>query len=334
MQDFSGLYSAVQNNVGLFDASQAFGRLFARGKDAVDLLHRMSTNDMQSLETKSGATQTFLTNEKARIIDLLTVIRDEAGETLFITSAGKEETVIQWLDKFTIMEDAKFVRATEEIAQFGLFGPRAGDVIRSFTDIELGKMPLWSVVGIQIADKPCTLFKSGQRIAESGWWIFTHQESAEAVRAVLAAHVEKNDGAIISNDLFEVLRVEAGLPKTPNELNEKHNPLETSLAHTAVSFTKGCYIGQEVIARLDSYDKVQRHMMGVQFSSNIGATGPIVSEDNEIGEVTSVVQSPQFSNPTGLAYIRSAHANPGATITVNAATGPVQASLVKLPFNV
>jgi tRNA-modifying protein YgfZ len=333
MPDISETYSAVQNNVGLFDASNAFGRLFARGKDALDLLHRMSTNDMQPLETKSGATQTFLTNEKARIIDLLTVIRDDNGEVLFVTSAGKEETVIQWLDKFTIMEDARFVRATEEIAQFGLFGPRAGDIIRAFTDIDLGKMPLWTVTSIQIGDKPATLFKSGQRIAESGWWIFTHRESAEEVRAVLNAYIEKNEGAIIDDTLFEILRVEAGLPKSPNELNEKHNPLETSLAHTAVSFTKGCYIGQEVIARLDSYDKVQRHMMGVEFTSE-GAMGPIVAAENEIGEVTSVVQSPQFSQPIGLAYIRSAHANPGSTITVNAPDGPAQASLVKLPFNV
>lgn len=354
MEDFTQNYDAVQNTVGLFDASGTFGRLLARGKDALDLLHRMSTNEMQPLEGKSGALQTFLTNEKARIIDLLTVVRDEAGEAMLVTSHGKEETVIQWLDKFTIMEDARFVRATEEIAQFALFGPRAGDVIRAFTDIDLGKMPLWSVTGIQIADKPATLFKSGQRIAESGWWIFTHQEHAEVVRAVLAAEMEHHEGAVITNALFEILRVEAGLPKSPNELNDKHNPLETSLAHTAVSFTKGCYIGQEVIARLDSYDKVQRHMMGVQLATGVsplGSEGPwsILSDSaeenfkvsgktivrtNEIGEVTSIIESPQFSAPIGLAYVRSAYANAGATVSVQLGEQAAAATLVKLPFNV
>jgi folate-binding protein YgfZ len=230
------------------------------------------------------------------------------------------------------MEDAKFVRATETIAQFGLFGPRSNDVLRAYTDQNLAAMPQWTVSGITIGNKPATLLKA-QRMAESGWWLFAHSDSAEAIRNALTTAVEQNEGAIISDDLFEILRIEAGLPKAPNELNEKHNPLETTLAQTALSFTKGCYIGQEVIARLDSYDKVQRHMMGVQFSTS-GATGAIMVAEAEIGEVTSVVTSPQFSTPIGLAYIRSAHANPGATISVNTAEGPVHATLVKLPFNV
>src|SRR5579871_6993154 len=99
MQD----YAAVRNNIGFYDASRTYGRLFAKGKDAIDLLNRMSTNDMTAMEASKGlAIQTFLTNEKGRIVDLLMVIKDEAGEAMLVTSAGREATVIQWLDKFTI----------------------------------------------------------------------------------------------------------------------------------------------------------------------------------------------------------------------------------------
>ncbi|MFI5202374.1 MAG: hypothetical protein ACHQNE_08300, partial [Candidatus Kapaibacterium sp.] len=131
-------YEALLAHAGLFDASRAFGRLFARGKEAIDLLHRMSTNDLKPLEQeKNIAALTFLTNEKGRMIDLLKVVRDGAGETLLITSAAKEETVIQWLDKFTIMEDAKFIRATESISQFAVWGPKAVEVLRHLDGVDL-----------------------------------------------------------------------------------------------------------------------------------------------------------------------------------------------------
>src|ERR1041385_3759489 len=94
-------YNKVRQIGGLFDATNYHGRLFARGKDAIDLLHRMSSNDLKPIEaTNSLVAMTFLTNEKARIIDLLTVVRDEQGETLLVTSRGKEETVRQWLAQY------------------------------------------------------------------------------------------------------------------------------------------------------------------------------------------------------------------------------------------
>ncbi|HEX5315956.1 MAG TPA: hypothetical protein VFX22_04820, partial [Candidatus Kapabacteria bacterium] len=108
MESINSLYSRVRNNAGLFDATHSFGRLFARGKDAIDLLHRMSTNDVKPLETsKPQAILTALLNEKGRLIDVVKVMRDNAGEILLITSKDKEQTVSAWLDKFTIMEDAR-----------------------------------------------------------------------------------------------------------------------------------------------------------------------------------------------------------------------------------
>src|ERR1035437_8749860 len=97
-------YTKVRERTGLFDATNPYGRLFARGKDVMDLLHRMSTNDLKALETeKSRAIPTVLTNEKGRFVDLLSIIRDERGEIVVILSKDKEDAVIQWLDKFTIM---------------------------------------------------------------------------------------------------------------------------------------------------------------------------------------------------------------------------------------
>src|SRR5579871_2765275 len=119
----------VRTNVGLFDATNYYGRLFARGKDALDLLNRMSSNDVTPLEKGSGVIQTALLNEKGRFVDLLKVVKDSLGETLIICGKDKEQTIISWLDKFTIMEDARFEKATEKIWQFVLSGPKASELI-------------------------------------------------------------------------------------------------------------------------------------------------------------------------------------------------------------
>ena len=333
-------YSRIYNQLGVFDASQTFGRLFGRGKDVLDLLHRMSTNDLKPLESELGrAALTVLTNEKGRVVDVLTVIRDETGQVMLVTSAGKEEVVTQWLDKFTIMEDAYFSRATERIQQFAVYGPRANDLLRAYTNENLITMPQMGVLGIQIANAPATLLKA-QRIAESGWWIFVANEHAQSVKQQLESDVQATGGTVISNELYEVLRVESGIPKAPNELNEKHNPLETTLV-SAVSFTKGCYIGQEVIARLDSYDKVQRHMMGLEFEISDDAIREAVlplkiqnAIGDEIGEVTSIVNSPGLEKIIGLGYVRAAHANPGSKVQILLQEhSSYTAALVKLPFD-
>ena len=113
MPDVKNVYFRVRKNVGLFDATNSYGRLFAKGNDAIDLLHRMSTNEMKPLEeAKSQAVLTALLNEKGRFIDVLKVVRDCNGHVMLIASKGSEESIIRWLDKFTIMEDARFVPAT------------------------------------------------------------------------------------------------------------------------------------------------------------------------------------------------------------------------------
>ena len=110
-------YQKAHKSLALFDAASRFGRVAALGSDAIDLLHRMSTNDLLPLIGKSGTgAQTVLTNEKGRIIDLLTVL-SQGKEALLITSSGREEHVIQWLDKFVIMEDAKFEKRSDEMSQ-------------------------------------------------------------------------------------------------------------------------------------------------------------------------------------------------------------------------
>ncbi len=337
----SSSYHAVRNHVGLFDATHSFGRLFARGKDALDLLHRMSTNDLKPLENAmSEAVLTVLTNEKGRMIDVLKVMRDRAGETLLITSAEKEEAVIQWLDKFTIMEDARFERATEKIHQFLVCGPNATSILSQYAKDDITESRT-HVYDLHFDSARTTILK-GPSLAGNGWFILASAENAPGIWDQLSQDVAAREGAIIDGDLFEVLRIENGTPMAPNEMNEKHNPLELPIASEAISFTKGCYIGQEVIARLDAQQKVQRRLVGLKFGDAVPNIGDRISDEalvgtplgDEIGDVTSVANSPA-NGAIGLGYVRAKYANPGAVVSVKDGEGnKLPATLVQLPFNV
>jgi folate-binding protein YgfZ len=329
-------YFRVRKHAGLFNVTNSYGRLFARGKDAIDLLHRMSTNDMKPLETEKGrAISTVLTNEKGRFVDLLTVISDERGDVMIVVSKGNEKTVIQWLDKFTIMEDAKFITSTESLSQFELVGPEAASLLKLYSVGVMNGRDVWEA---QISETPATIWKA----SDSRYWIFTLKENAEPIWKALEEGVLAAGGAIIDDELFEIFRIEAGIPMAPNELNEKHNPLETALTASAISFIKGCYIGQEVIARLDAQNKVQRQLVGLKFGDEMPHVGDRISDESligtplgdEIGKITSLASSPANGN-IGLGYIRAKYANPGTILSVEGAVGnKLSATLVQLPFHV
>lgn len=326
-------YHKAHRSLVFYDASGRFGRIAAIGPDAIDLLHRMSTNDLLPLIDKGGSgAQTVLTNEKGRIIDLLTVL-SHGKEALLITSGGREDQVITWLEKFVIMEDAKFVKKSEDISQFLVFGPQALQFLQTISPISLISLENFHFIEIEIAGEKVLLQKT-HRIIESGWAILVDSQKSEAVKTFLLTEIEKFGGTAIDDDTYNTLRIEAGIPLAPSELNEKHNPLETTLVQ-AVSWTKGCYIGQEVIARLDTYDKVQRHLMGIEMSNGVlqpdSLPVTITNSDNEtIGEITSLAFSPSLNKTIGLAFIKTAFAIP----KMNAKAGDEEAMLVKLPFEI
>ena len=327
-------YKKAHHSLGLFNATARFGRVAAIGPDAIDLVHRMSTNDLLPLIGHTGyGAQTVLTTEKGRIIDLITIL-SQRKDALLVTSGGREEQVIEWLSKYVIMEDAKFEKKTNEISQLLLFGPKAMNFLQQFTRTSLIGLENFHFIEIEINGITVKLQKTN-RIIESGWAVFDDKHKTNELMVFLQSEIEKIGGTVIDDPTYDLLRIEAGIPIAPNELNEKHNPLETTLVQ-AVSFTKGCYIGQEVIARLDTYDKVQRHLMGIEISEpfqNGSLPISISNSDGEsIGEITSLAFSPSVNKSLGLAFIKTAFAIPEMNAKIG--EGKITAKLVKLPFEV
>jgi folate-binding protein YgfZ len=140
---------------------------------------------------------------------------------------------------------------------------------------------------------------------------------------------------MVGEEAYNIFRVEQGLPIAPNELNDEYNPLETALDEL-IDFNKGCYIGQEVIARLQTYSKVQKKLVGLRFNSPLEFNnGHIVLEDNgvEVGKLTSYALSHKLKAPIGLAYIRNSHLTPGTQLSLKLSDNKiVKAEVHTLPF--
>ena len=292
----------------VFYRDTGYGCLKATGEDALDLLNRLSTNKVDHLQPGHWA-PTVLTSDRGRIVDLLSVIR--AGECVYLlTSPGQQQPVVEWLDKYTIMEDLEVedVSATTTVAALAGAGIDAALGLESADHERLPGLQYTTshvtlgatdVIGISLplGTLACCLL------------ITPSVDVAEVASALAASGASEADA-----DTWEALRVSSGAPAFGSEMGEPYNPLEVGLIG-AIDFTKGCYIGQEVIARLDSYERVQRYLSVLRFSDGCDATPgtPLYLEGRQAGTVTSVYRTPG-GELRGLGFVRTASATPGQTL--------------------
>ncbi|MEP7220042.1 MAG: glycine cleavage T C-terminal barrel domain-containing protein [Bacteroidota bacterium] len=297
------------------------------GADRLDLLHRLSTNATREL-APGDETTTILTSDKGRIVEVLRVVAAD-DHILMITSGSDTEPVRTWLDKYTIMDDFATADATPDHAVLGLYGDHAKSLLADALGMEIanaGKVARGTIDGGEI------LVLRDVRLTGAGAFLVI--AAADALGGVVERLAGAGAGEI-DQATYETLRIEAGVPEIGRELTESYNPLEAGLTQY-ISFTKGCYIGQEVIARLDTYDKVQRHMVGLTFADGVaGFDGDEIEladaeEGKKIGAVTSMAYSPRLDRTIGLAYVRTVYSVPGGM--VRAGNGDA-AVITRLPFD-
>lgn len=303
------------------------------GADRLDLLHRLSTNATRELEA-GGETTTILTTDKGRILEVVRVAAF-ADHILMILSGTDVEKVRGWLERYTIMDDFRTSDVSADFAVIGVYGGRA----RSTVSLSIGPdLPDAGQFRQSVVEGTRVLVLRDTRLGGAGGFLLLID--AAGVDAV-AARLTAAGARELSSDTYEALRIEAGLPSSGRELSEQYNPLEAGLVQL-VSFTKGCYIGQEVIARLDSYDKVQRHLVGLLLDGALGEEVPELSvhdavDATAVGAVTSVAHSPTLGRPIALAYVRTQHAIPGAEVWLSSIGADderrIRATITKLPFD-
>ena len=220
------------------------------GPDALDLLHRLTTNELLSV-TEGHARRTVLTSDRGRVVDVFLVAHVSADQLLLISDSADPERTISAIDRYTIIEDAELADLSDTHARISLIGPGAARVIESVPGVAVGS----DVSRIaEFEDQSLTVVSDSSRGVVWFEIVLPNAVTENFVRAL------ENAGAVTADPAsFDMYRINHGIPGSDREYGEHANPIESGLLDL-IDFDKGCYVGQEVIARLDAYDKVQRNL--------------------------------------------------------------------------
>ena len=312
--DLVAEYDAVRNGAALMDRSHE-GRLRVTGNDRLEFLHRISTTDLHNMAEGEGR-GVVLTQPNARIIDRMLVYN--RGETaLYLTGPGRREAMQNLLQRNIFFnDDAQLLPLNGN--QFVLHGPKADTVIAAL-GIDAASVPPLHGVEADIAGH--SLFVARRKpLSGAHWAIITfNAESAVPVwNAIQAA------GATLTGALaYNMLRIGAGVPAYGHEISGDYLPLEVGL-WDEVSFTKGCYTGQEIIARMESRARLAKVMVRVQLDGPTNAPTQLHDAGKSIGTLTSAVTTATGEH-LGIAVVKNALADVGARfVTENGTTATIR----------
>ncbi|MBI4308574.1 MAG: aminomethyl transferase family protein [Chloroflexi bacterium] len=305
-------YHAARTAAVLADRSH-HGRLRMTGNDRLDILHRLSTNALLDMRPGEGRT-TILTTNKGRIIDLLLVL-NLPEHSLILTGQNNAQKVREWIEKFIITEDCAIADISGETGQLALGGPQAAATIRAALNTDASSLAPYHFASTPWGSDSAILFRGPDLAGAPSFHLIAGHNALPGVWRTLLEEGRPLGLAPIGTDAYEVLRIEAGIPALGAELSEDHNPLEARLL-SSISFAKGCYVGQEVIARLNTYQKVQRYLVSLRFApAAVPARGtPIRLDGRTAGHITSAALSPATGAVVALGYMQAEDAKAGAPV--------------------
>jgi folate-binding protein YgfZ len=333
-------YAAVrEGGGGIIDLSPR-GRILVSGTEAVQFLNGLITNDMKTLAENSWMPAAF-PNVQGRLIANVRVVRlkDEGTDRnvcptfLIDTEPATHERVLKTIERFTLAGDFRVTDITNQSALLSVQGNKATHVVRSVlgegaagTETS-GAMELsWQHGGTPAA---VTVIHA-THTSEDGFDLIVNADQAGTLWDAL-----HNAGARpVGYDALEILRIEAGLPRYGVDMDDTNVVTETGL-DDAVSYTKGCYVGQEIIARIKYRGHVAKKLSGLIFdpAQKVAAGVVIKSADGkEIGRTTSVTYSPHLGRTIALGYLKYDYLAPGTAVKVNAEDEEIPAQVTELPF--
>lgn len=323
-QDPAAEHRAVMTGVGLIDRSMV-GKVTVTGRDRVAFLQGMLSNDVKAIQPGQGCPAAFL-DAVGKVVSLLAVYVLE-DRVLLELPAGSTEKFLQVIDKFLISEKAYFEAADEAYAILSLQGPKAGDTLAQIAGAKLDLEP-YAHAERSIAGVPVRVARRSDAVT-SGFHCWVAAEHAPALMKLL-----REAGAEpVGSEVAEILRLEAGIPVYGLDVDESVILPETRL-DVYWSYTKGCYIGQETVARVKYRGHINRGLSGLVLEGErVPSHGDrIVAVDTEVGRVTSAVLSPALGTPVALGYVRREHFESGSALSVRIGDALVSARVAELPF--
>lgn len=324
---FDEEYQAARKGIGIVNRSDS-GFLFLTGKDVLDLLNRISTSELLSLQ-QNETRSTILVTEKGKIVDVVTLITYDNGYLMEIAPKN-EDKISNWIEKFIITEEIKINILSHNFLKYSLIGPKVSILLEQLglSISKLAKQNLWKIFinGIEVMIFHDPLF------SHDVWNLYLPKMSVNEVisQLIYSSGLSVNQ---VGRRAFECIRIEEGVPAFGTELTEQVNPLEAGLQEL-VSFTKGCYLGQEVIARLNTYDKLQRKLTG--FTGMVGGlerSAIIFQNSKGVGWTTSYCYSPILNQYLALGYLKT-NISPEGLFLRSKNNGEYPVKVVELPLRI
>ncbi|MBI4011022.1 MAG: aminomethyl transferase family protein [Candidatus Rokubacteria bacterium] len=318
-------HEAVRARVGLIDRSER-GKVEATGRDRVAFLQGMLSNDVKALAPGQGCQAAFL-DAHGKVVSLLSVHCLSDRLALEMDRRLVEPTLAA-LDRFLISERVEFEDVSAAWGILTLAGPAARAAAEKVLEQAVPELPLLHHVSRELDGLAVRLVRTGES-GEEGYDLWTGPEGLPRLwERALAAGAQP-----VGREAWNVLRVEAGVVWHGVDVDASTIVLEAPLEH-AYSVSKGCYIGQEVVARVTYRGHVNRKIVGFVFpDARIPAPGAAIRvEGKEVGRITSPVVSPALSRGLALGFLRREHWEPGTRVEVTADGDLLTAEVAALPF--
>ncbi len=322
-------YRAARDRAAFFERLDR-ARIIVSGVDRASYLHGLLTNDITALTPGHGCYAAYLTPQGRMITDLFVY---ELGDVmLVVVPRPTRDTVLARFDQFIFSEDVRLGDVTDTFVETAVVGPQAGTLVaRVLEGVQADALDAMGEHGnarATFSGQPAIVVRVADT-GEPGFSLLVEQAQNAALHAALSAA-----GATASDrSTAETLRIESGVPRFGADLDEDTIPLEAGIESRAISFTKGCYVGQEVIIRVmhRGHGRVARKLVGLELPADAAvpsAGTEVRSGDRAIGRVTSAAYSPARGRPIALGYVHRDFVPPGTEVQVDG----TPASVVALPF--
>ena len=322
-------YQSARAHVGLLDLAHRSILRFT-GSDRVSYLQGMVSNDVKALTQGDGTYATILDVHGKIQAD----VRIFCTEDFFLMDCWEplKERVVAHLSRYLIADDVEITDLAEQYAILSLQGPKARPILETFLSPDSIPSKELSHSTISMVESNVRLVRSNHT-GEEGFDLIIALKDFEAVALRIQEAGKKFSLQWVGTQALELLRVEAGIPRYGVDMNEDNLVLEVGLDR-AVSFDKGCYLGQEVVERIRSRGHVNKKLVGLSLEGNSVANkgDPIRSQGKEVGQVTSSILSPALKRPLALGYLHRDYVQPGTQVIVDHAGTTISAVVSALPF--
>jgi folate-binding protein YgfZ len=310
--DVSAEFRHARESVALIDKNYRAYLSFT-GPDRVRYLNAILTNNIKELSSGQGNVSLLLNPQGHILAEIETYA---LSDKLFCVSyAMIRERLIEWLDKYIIMDDVTLADETHRFGTLALEGPKAAAVVRELSGVDIGSLGELSSTDGAVDAIPCRIVKRSPG-GIAGAEFVVQQENLAALWQVLLVAARRHGGGPMGYAALSAQRLAQGVPWFGYDFGEKQIPHEAGLQNSHINYTKGCYTGQEIVERVRSRGQVNRQRVGLVFSGDAvpQAGSPLMIEGKEVGFVTRAAKIPEPPQIIGMGYVRREAGAPGTVL--------------------